>query len=298
MKTYLICISLFFFSASSYSTQLDDSDLTLEQSDVIDGDLLVVNADSELSLELDAKITHEAAKGSDANLETIFQIEYELTAIASSDRKLYLVSRLNELKQHLLAKADNVRFLDIEKNNPVKRQSRPKSKRSAVSNSVSESDPPVLNSVEIDKVSIDVNAGPQTVTFTLDVSDESGIDWARSCLCLDSPSGVLIILRSADADGVFTLDLTSSTPSGKYDISTIQLYDTLGNLKVYGRSEIALLTGPSFVYLLGVGDEATNLTLTTSSGIKSVAENSEVNFSLSVENLASTPSGQLTFELK
>ena len=75
MKTYLICISLFVFSAASYSTQLDDSDLTLEQSDVIDGGLLVVNADSELSLELDAKITHEAAKGSDANLETIFQIE-------------------------------------------------------------------------------------------------------------------------------------------------------------------------------------------------------------------------------
>ena len=115
MKACFICISLLFFSASSYSTQLDDSDLTLEQSDVIDGELLVVNADSELSLELDAKITHEAAKGSDANLETIFQIEYELMAIASSDRKLYLVSRLNELKQHLLAKADNVRFLDIEK---------------------------------------------------------------------------------------------------------------------------------------------------------------------------------------
>lgn len=88
IKIYLICILLIFFSVSFYSTQLDDSVLTSESTDGIDRDLSVVNADSESTLKLDAKITHEAANGSGENLETIFQIEYELMANASSDRQL------------------------------------------------------------------------------------------------------------------------------------------------------------------------------------------------------------------
>ena len=51
---------------------------------------------------------------------------------------------------------------------------------------------PVLNSMEIEKVAIDVSSGPQIVTFTLDVSDEAGIDWARSCLCRVSSYGYLM----------------------------------------------------------------------------------------------------------
>ena len=58
-----------------------------------------------------------------------------------------------------------------------------------------------------------------------------------------------------------------------------------------------MFAGPSFVYLLGLGEETTNLTLRIESGVKSVAENSELNYSLTVENLASIPSGQLNFEL-
>ena len=88
---------------------------------------------------------------------------------------------------------------------------------------------PVLNSIDIDKVAIDVSSGPQIVTITLDVSDETGIDWARSCLCITSPGGSLIILRSTESNGVFTLNLSSSDPSGTYSIGNVQLYDTLGN---------------------------------------------------------------------
>ena len=87
-----------FFSVSSYSAQLGESALTSEPAEVIDRDLSVVSADSESILKLDAKITHEAANGSGENLETIFQIEYELMANAISDRQLYLVSRFYQLK--------------------------------------------------------------------------------------------------------------------------------------------------------------------------------------------------------
>tara|TARA_B110000977_G_C10969373_1_gene451727 strand:+ start:692 stop:982 length:291 start_codon:yes stop_codon:yes gene_type:complete len=87
-----------FFSVSSYSAQLGESALTSEPAEVIDRDLSVVSADSESILKLDAKITHEAAKCNGANLETTFQIKYELMANAISDRQLYLVSRFYQLK--------------------------------------------------------------------------------------------------------------------------------------------------------------------------------------------------------
>ena len=87
-----------FFSVSSYSAQLGESALTSEPTEGIDRDPSVVSADSKSILKLDAKITHEAAKGNGANLETTFQIKYELMANAISDRQLYLVSRLYQLK--------------------------------------------------------------------------------------------------------------------------------------------------------------------------------------------------------
>lgn len=41
-----------------------------------------------------------------------------------------------------------------------------------------DTDPPVLNAISVDKVTVDVTEGPQTLTFTVDVTDESGINWS------------------------------------------------------------------------------------------------------------------------
>jgi hypothetical protein len=225
--------------------------LSAEPADVTDRELSIVTAYSELELELDARITYEMTPGVGANLATILQIEQELIASSISERKLYLLSRVNELKQHLLAIGDDGKVVHTKNSNQSKRLSVSGSKKGVVSRGMAKTDPPVLNSIEIDKVSIDVSADPETVTFTLDVSDETGVDWDRSCLCITSPGGALIILRSTDSNGVFTLDLSSSDPAGEYYINSVQLYDTIGNEKIYGRSEIQSLGFPSSIELSG-----------------------------------------------
>ena len=209
--------------------------LSAEPADVTDRELSIVTAYSELELELDARITYEMTPGVGANLATILQIEQELIASSISERKLYLLSRVNELKQHLLAIGDDGKVVHTKNSNQSKRLSVSGSKKGVVSRGMAKTDPPVLNSIEIDKVSIDVSADPETVTFTLDVSDETGVDWDRSCLCITSPGGVFIIIRSTDSNGVFTLDLSSSDPTGAYYINSVQLYDTIGQGSWHGQ---------------------------------------------------------------
>ena len=55
---------------------------------------------------------------------------------------------------------------------------------------------------------------------------------------------------------------------------------------------------PAFIYILENGEATSNITVSGDSEITNVSENSEVNYSLKIENLASVPTGQLTFELK
>jgi hypothetical protein len=45
-----------------------------------------------------------------------------------------------------------------------------------------ESDPPVLNTISVDKTVVDVSNGPQTVTFSFDAYDVSGIDYSTHLL--------------------------------------------------------------------------------------------------------------------
>ena len=72
-----------------------------------------------------------------------------------------------------------------------------------------------------------------------------------------------------------------------------------GNDEVYYYSEsLAPLGLPAFIYILEDGEATSNITVSGDSEITNVSENSEVNYSLKIENLASVPTGQLTFELK
>ena len=264
-----------------------------------DRELSIITEWSALELELDAKITNETTKREGPNLGAVLLIESELLARTVGSKTPDVLPRVNVLK-HLLTEKDERNIASFaQKNDQLKEQLVPISKKEGISSSGSDSDGPVLNGIEIDKVSIDVSSGPQTVTFTLDISDETGIDWARSCLCINTPGGDLIILRSTESNGVFTLDLSSSDPSGRYLIGTVQLYDTIGNRKIYGQNEIASLgfPGPTFVYLIVAGDETTNLTLTTKSEETTLIEKSEASYSLVIQNLASYPTGQLTIEL-
>ena len=157
-----------------------------------------------------------------------------------------------------------------------------------------ESDPPTLNSVTVDKLTLDVSGGDQTVTFAYDAEDATGIDWAASTICLDSPSGSPLCSSLSS----FSVDFSTSSNSGTWWISNVQLQDTLGNLGYYDRADLTAMGVPSFIYVLAENEETSNITLSSQSQVTSVAEQSNIDYALNIENLASVPTGQLTFTLQ
>ena len=125
MKTYLICISLFFFSAASYSTQLDDSDLTLEPTDSIDSELadgsltygeLIINGESKKEVFLSTYVCHPSMANNELSGPTV--TTYLAKWIQSQPRKYtyriifipetigsicYLSRNLNTMKENIVA---------------------------------------------------------------------------------------------------------------------------------------------------------------------------------------------------
>ncbi|MBT5796018.1 MAG: hypothetical protein HOI09_01410, partial [Porticoccaceae bacterium] len=297
MKTYLICISLFFFSAASYSTQLDDSDLTLEPTDSIDSELPVLSDLSKLELELDARITYEAARGS-ANLDALMLIEHELIASSISETNPVLLSRILQLKYLALDKEAENSITYIQNTESIGAKSETRRRKGRSASAQTESAPPELTSISVDKVSVDVTENSQTVTFTVEGNDATGVDWSASRVVLQDEGGKYMYAR-ADTPGIFTLIVDSNDASGTWTILWLRFKDTLGNEKVYRYESSLKPRGlPAFIYVLESGEATTNLALSTATSITNVSENSEINYTLTIENLASTPSGQLTLELE
>ena len=161
-----------------------------------------------------------------------------------------------------------------------------------------ESDGPDLHSIEVDKVSVDVSGGPQSVRLTLEASDESGVDWSRGGVYIISPSGSFIALKSTGSSGTFTLDLSATDQAGRYIVGSVKLYDTLGNERIYSTLDSRILFAePAFIYLLSPDEETTNLRVRSVSSEKAVSENSTINYILTIDNLSDSPTGQLKFEL-
>jgi hypothetical protein len=276
--------------------------LAAEPVDVLVGELSSVTAYSELELELYSRITYKTIKVDDAILETISQIEQEIMARSIDKKNLDLLSRILELKHSVLAIEADDTVLGPHKAERAEPQSVLRSRIGVVSSGATETDPPVLTAISVDKVSVDVTQEAQTVTFTVEATDATGVDWDSSltAVVLRDKNGRYFYARSSsETPGIFTLVIDSNDPSGTWTIAWLWLSDTLANKKDYFyNSSLAPLGLPSFLYVLSSGETTTNISLNTDTSITNVSENSEINYSLAVENLASIPTGQLTFELK
>ena len=95
-----------------------------------------------------------------------------------------------------------------------------------------ESDPPELISISVDKVSVDVTDGPQTVTFTVVAEDESGIAWDAGTFATAihlSNGGNAKFLADPEVPGEFKTEFSASDAEGAW---TIRLYlrDVVGNV--------------------------------------------------------------------
>ena len=107
---------------------------------------------------------------------------------------------------------------------------------------------PELVSIVVDKTIVDVSSGSKTVTFTIDATDATGIDWAagtnKTNVVLGRPTGntptgsransaYKWALSSEDDPGVFTVDFGQSDFNGDWLVNFAQLQDTLGNKSTY-----------------------------------------------------------------
>ena len=166
-----------------------------------------------------------------------------------------------------------------------------------------ESDPPVLNAISVDKVTVDVTEGPQTLTFTVDATDESGINWSAGVtntgmVLQDAGGGYHYATGNSDDPGKLSVTISSDDKVGNWRFAFLALTDNLGNRGVFFKSAVEEYGIPGFIYVLAGGESTSDITLNADTSITNVSENSEINYSLKIENLASAPTGQLAFELK
>ena len=163
--------------------------------------------------------------------------------------------------------------------------------------------PPQLNSISINKATIDVSENDQTVDFLLDTDDPSGIDWdggsvKTSVVMRDSHGAYHYATGVNSAPGHLSLDISSVDVKGKWSIEWLYISDELGNKAVHHyRPSLQAFGLPSFVYVLETNEQTTDLTLSSQPQSTSITENTSFSYALDAENLRSSVSGELTFEI-
>ena len=113
-------------------------------------------------------------------------------------------------------------------------------------------DPPVLNAISVDKTIVDVSNGPQTVTFTTETYDASGIDWGRlfNDISLEGPININAKNNEGIAD-VFMVTFDSNDPTGLYKIDSLSLYDNNGINSWYNSASLLSFGLPSHIEVIG-----------------------------------------------
>ena len=272
-----------------------------------DRELSVVTELSKLELELDARITYELAQGSDANLENILLIEHELVASSIDESNPGLLSRILQLKFLALDREAESSVTNAQNTDLIKAKSEIRQKKGLAARGQTESDPPELIAISVDKASADVSGGPQTITFTAEITDATGVDWRGSpygsYITLENNGNYKYVSSSDDNPGVFKIIFDEATTNGAWNIKWLILRDVLGNTETYhynccSERKLIDLGLPDFLYKLSDEESTSNITLNADTSITNVSENSEINYSLKIENLASVPTGQLTFTLQ
>jgi len=109
-----------------------------------------------------------------------------------------------------------------------------------------ESDPPIVNAISVDQTYVDLSQGSQTVTFSIDVFDESEIDWALSYIMIRSTTGVLKWINGSQPN-IISVPFDTSDPSGIYEIQQLRIIDIHGNQATYSSSNLLNFGLPSSI---------------------------------------------------
>ena len=159
---------------------------------------------------------------------------------------------------------------------------------------------PVLQSLNISPTSIDLSAGAQTIEFTIQAEDDSGIQWGGggAFLALDSPGGVSKYVYFSETEphtGELTLD--PDEPSGLWPIRVVYLKDTLGNTGYYNRTALDALGVPSFFTVIYDSSNEPDLVVAKVSSPDYVFEGDKYSQTIIITNSSQNPSGEISLKI-
>lgn len=117
----------------------------------------ISSSSEEAYADLDARIIYEVAKGSDAKLENVLQIEQELIASSGDKSNPSLLSRTLTLKHSILTLKAGNETTNIQSASSVG--------TGGFDRSEADTDGPTLNSISVNQTTVDVTDGPQSLNF-------------------------------------------------------------------------------------------------------------------------------------
>ena len=163
-----------------------------------------------------------------------------------------------------------------------------------------EANPPTLNAISIDKVTADVSEEPQTITVSVDASDESGIDWSAgrnrtNLIFQDAGGGFHFATGSNENPGVLQITIDNEDIGGEWEIKWLELTDVHGNYTlIRNLSDYGL---PDYLYVLKTGEPTSDISLSYSGLYETLGENYGYEMLVTAENLASEATTSLNLSI-
>lgn len=162
-----------------------------------------------------------------------------------------------------------------------------------------ESDPPTLNAISIDKVTVDVAEEPQTITVNVDASDESGINWEDRfdtiLVFQDSGGGYHYARGSNDNPGVLQITIDNEDVDGEWEIKWLKLADVYGNSTIIRKlSDYGL---PDYLYILRIDEPTSDISLSYSGLYETLGKNYDYEMLVTAENHASEATSSLDLNI-
>ncbi|MDB9844446.1 thrombospondin type 3 repeat-containing protein, partial [Porticoccaceae bacterium] len=132
---------------------------------------------------------------------------------------------------------------------------------SSISLEETDSTPPSLNAITVDKTNVDVSESPKTITFIVDATDASGVDWGaganQTSIVYQDAGGSYHWANGSDTDpGKLSIEVTSEDKGGTWTLSFLALTDISGNKSLFGSSTLQGLGLPGSIEVIG-GVDAT-----------------------------------------
>ena len=161
-----------------------------------------------------------------------------------------------------------------------------------------ESDPPILNAISIDKVTVDVSEEPQTITVTVDASDESGIKWEpnKTYLSFRDPGGGFNFARASnDNPGELQITIDNEDVGGEWETWRLYLRDIHDNTTVVSNlSDYGL---PDYLYVLKTDEPTSDISLSFTGLYDTLGANYDYEMLVTAENLAAEATSNLDLSI-